>query len=60
MAYTEAGKRATRKYQDANCERLTLQFRKGTKEKIEKAAKLKGLSKTAYILSLVEKDIKEK
>ena len=56
MAYSEAQKRATMKYQAKAYDRLELQLRKGMKEVYRNQAAVRGLSLNAYIISLLEAD----
>jgi len=56
MAYSEAQKRATKKYQEKAYDRLELQLKKGMKEVYREQAAARGLSLNAYIVSLLEAD----
>lgn len=58
MAYSEAQKNATRKYIAKTYDRLELQLKKGAKEQYRQQAEKHGLSLNAYIISLIEKDMK--
>lgn len=55
--YTEAQKRASKKYFLQSRESLTLSFPKGCKERYKSHAKSKGKSLTALIMELLESDI---
>lgn len=57
MATTEAQKRATIKYMAENLEKIEFRVPKGDKQKIRKYAESKGLSLSAYIKGLIEKDM---
>ena len=54
--YTEARKNATMKYLKESRDKLTLNLPKGKKEEYKAKAESKGLSLTAYIVSLIESD----
>ena len=54
--YTEAGKNATIKYRKANLETFHLDLPKGKKDEYKAKAEAKGMSLTAYIVSLIEND----
>ena len=54
--YSHQQKAATEKYLAANYERIQLRVRKGKKNRINELAKSQGMSTSAYILSLIEKD----
>lgn len=56
MPYSEAQKKATRKYMEKTYDRLELQLKKGTKEKYRNQAEAHGMSLNAYIISLLETD----
>lgn len=57
MAYTEAAKKATIKYQKKAYDRLELKVKKGEKEKIQRRAAELGTSVNAYISQLIQQDI---
>ena len=57
MAYTEAAKRATIKYQKKTYDRMELKVKKGEKEKIQKRAAELGMSVNSYISELIQKDL---
>ena len=59
MAYTEAQKRATMKYREKNYARINLDLKREKKEQYRAQAEKRGLSLNAYIISLIEKDMKE-
>lgn len=56
MAYSDAQKRATRKYRDAHYDQMNLQIPKGQREVYRAQAAAHGLSLNAYIISLLEAD----
>lgn len=55
--YTQAQGKATQKYIKENMDRFNLQMKKGEKEKYQRFAQSKGLSMTAWIIGLMEKDM---
>lgn len=57
MATTEAQKRATIKYMAENLEKIEFRVPKGDKQKIREYAESKGMSLSAYIKGLIEKDM---
>ena len=57
MAYSEASKRATIKYQKKAYDRMELKVRKGEKEKIQQRAAALGVSVNGYIWDLICKDL---
>lgn len=57
MAYSEAQKNATLKYKAKTYEKLNLDVKIGTKDKWKAQAAKNGLSLTAYITKLIEKDM---
>ena len=60
MAYTEAKKRANRKWDAENYERLNLMVPKGMNERIDKAVEASGSpSKRAFCIEAIEKAIEE-
>lgn len=59
MAYSEAQKKATKKYNLKAYDRIELQVYKGEKEKIKQHAESLGLSLNAYITGLIRKDMEE-
>ncbi len=54
--YSEEQKIATMKYLADNFEKIHINVRKGKKEKIKQLAASKGLSTSAYIIELIERD----
>lgn len=54
---TEAQKRASAKYRQQK-EMISIEVPKGTRERWKASAEAAGMSLTAYIVSLVEADIK--
>lgn len=56
MATSEAQKRASIKYMSEKLEEVKFRIPKGKKDHIRKHAETKGLSLTAYIKQLIEKD----
>lgn len=58
MAYTEAAKRATIKYQKKAYDRLELKVKKGGKDIIKGRAAALGKSVNTYIWDLIQNDIK--
>jgi predicted DNA binding CopG/RHH family protein len=59
LATTDAQKKATIKYMAENLEEIRFRVPIGDKEKIRAFAQTKGMSLTAYIKSLIEKDMEE-
>lgn len=57
MAYSEAQKRATAKYNAKAYERIELRVNKGKKELISKAAKANGESVNALINRVIDQEI---
>lgn len=53
MAYSEAQKRATMKWDKENYDRVYLTVPKGMKQEIEEVAKTHGMSMRAYILEAI-------
>lgn len=56
MAYSEAAKKATIKYQKKTYDRLELKVKKGEKEKIQRRAAELNKSVNAYIVELIQRD----
>lgn len=56
MAYTEASKNATIKYQKKAYDRIELKVKKGEKEKIQHRAAELNISVNAYISGLIKQD----
>lgn len=59
MAYSEAQKRATLKYKAKTYDQMNLQLKKGAKDVYKAQAAKRGMSLNAYIINLIEKDMKE-
>lgn len=59
MATTEAQKKATIKYMKENLEEIRFRVRKGKKEEYRDKAAKKGMSLSAYIVYLLERDTPE-
>lgn len=57
--YTEAQKRASQKYKAESRDKLTLDIPKGFKERYKKHAEKRGMSLTALVVDLLERDIKD-
>lgn len=57
MAYTEAQKKATAKYNAKAYDRIEIKVPKGEKEKIKAHAESLGMSLNAYIVGLIERDM---
>lgn len=60
MAYSEAAKRATIKYQKKTYDRMELKVKKGEKEKIQQRAAELGTSVNNYIWDLIKRDLYNK
>ena len=60
MAYSDAQKEATARYNKKTYDRIEIKVRKGQKEKITRYAKLRGKSTTQYIVELIEKEMNPK
>lgn len=58
MPVTKAQQRAVRKYEKENYDKVLLRLPKGNREKIKAHAQQKGMSLNAYIVDLIEKDMK--
>ena len=58
MPYSEAQKRATTKYMKANLDDIKIRVPKGTRERYKAHAESKGKSLNAYIVGLIEKDMR--
>jgi len=58
MAYSEAQKEASRKYNEKNYDRLYITVPKGRKEDIKKYAESKGLSLNEFVVKIIEKNMK--
>lgn len=59
MAYSEAKKKATIKYQKKAYDRIELKVKKGEKEKIKARAAELGISVNTYMIELIKKDLEE-
>ena len=57
MAYTEAQKRASRKYNEKSYDRLYITVEKGKKEKIKEKAQEQGMSLNEFVVNLIEKNM---
>lgn len=57
MAYDEKAKERTIRYMNEKRDKLTLNLPKGDKERYKAHAESKGVSLTALIVDLIEKDI---
>lgn len=55
MAYSEAQKRASRKYNEENYDRLSIYLKHGSKDKLKAAAEMQGIS----VNKLIENSLKE-
>lgn len=55
--YTEAGKRATMKYQKEHMDAITLRFQKGYKEKLQAHLELTGEKQIEFIRRSIEETI---
>ncbi len=58
MPVTKAQQRAVGKYEKENYDKVLLRLPKGNREKIKAHAQQKGMSLNAYIVDLIEKDMK--
>lgn len=56
MAYSEAQKKASRKYNEANYDRLYITVPKGKKEEYKAKAKTLGKSLNEYIVERIERE----
>ena len=59
MAYDEKSKQRTMRYMNEKRDKLTLNLPKGDKDRYKAHADAKGISLTALIVELLERDIKE-
>lgn len=57
MAYTEAQKKATAKYNAKAYDRIEIKVSKGNKAIIQAHAESLGMSLNGYIVALIEKDM---
>lgn len=60
MKTTQAQAKAHRKYQTEKVDTIYVRVPKGRKEVIQERAVSKGLSVNAYVVSLIDKDLKGK
>ena len=58
MPVTKAQQRAVGKYEKENYDKVLLRLPKGNGEKIKAHAQQKGMSLNAYIVDLIEKDMR--
>ena len=58
MPVTQAQQRAVGKYEKENYDKVLLRLPKGNREKIKAHAQQKGMSLNAYIVDLIEKDMR--
>ena len=58
MPVTKAQQRAVGKYEKENYDKVLLRLPKGNREKIKAHAQQKGMSLNAYIVDLIEKDMR--
>jgi predicted HicB family RNase H-like nuclease len=57
MAYSEAQKRASRKYNETAYDRLNIYIKKGMKDKIKATAEAQGKSVNEFVRNLIEENI---
>lgn len=57
MPYSEAQKKASRKYNEANYDRLYITIEKGKKDIIKKKAELEGISVNEFVVKSIEKNL---
>lgn len=57
MAYSEAQKRASRKYNEKNYDRLYITIEKGKKDKIKEKAAEMGMSLNEFVVKLIEEKL---
>ncbi len=60
MAYSDAQKEATARYNKKTYDRIEIKVKKGQKEKITRYAKLRGKCTTQFIVELIEKEMNPK
>ncbi len=58
MAYSESQKRASRKYNEKNYDRLYITIAKGKKELIKKQAEKQSMSINEFVVKLIEQNLK--
>ena len=59
MAYSEAVNKATKKWVKANREKITFVTEKGFNDKLKECADRVGMSKQAFIIATLEKEMEE-
>lgn len=59
MAYSEASKKATMKYQKTNYDQLAIRIQKGKREEYKQLAERKGESLAGLIVRLLEEELKK-
>lgn len=59
MPLSEARKRANKKWNDNNLDRVAVYLPKGYNDIVKEQADKKGLSKAKYIKTLIDEDIKK-
>lgn len=59
MAYSDSAKKATAKYKKANLERINFDVKIGKRDEYRAQATKRGMSLQAYIISLIEADMKK-
>ena len=57
MAVSKAQQKAVGKYEKENYDKVLLRLQKGSRDKIKAHAQQKGMSRNAYIVDLIEKDM---
>ena len=60
MAYSKAVNKATKKWMKANREKITFVTEKGFNEKLKECADRVGMSKQAFIIEALEKEMGRK
>ena len=60
MAYSDAQKEATARYNKKTYDRIEIKVRKGQKENIVQYAARQGKSTTQFIVELIEKEMRSK
>ena len=58
MAVSKAQQKAVGKYEKENYDKVLLRLQKGSRDKIKAHAQQKGMSLNAYIVDLIEKDMR--
>ena len=59
MAYSKAVNKATKKWMKANREKITFVTEKGFNERLKEYAEKMGMSKQAFIIATLEKEMGE-